>query len=153
LSLLVLALGLMVLFSYYKPLSLVPNEPLNQSDPFSAPFTLSNDWYSSIYDVTYKCRINRIERSHNRIITNTRVWDSRLSKESLGYKDKADLFCPIRQNVSIDEIITADISIEISFHIKFMPWARIMPFNFQTAKDDNGKWRWLYSPIVPINSN
>ena len=108
----------MVLFSYYKPLSLVPNEPLNQSDPFSAPFTLSNDWYSSIYDVTYKCRINRIERSHNRIITNTRVWDSRLSKESLGYKDKADLFCPIRQNVSIDEIITADISIEISFSYK-----------------------------------
>jgi hypothetical protein len=92
----------------------------------------------------------RMQFSFDQKLETTEVYDSRLGKEEMGYKDKADLFCPFHQNLFLGRILAADIFIEVFFYIKFLPWQRSMSFNLRAAKDTQGKWRWLYSPVVQL---
>lgn len=128
-------------------LSVSSSAPLNLDDPFSTPFTVSNDGPLSLFNVEFLCELNdvqtdryvRFQGGKFFAITNTAF----VAKKMLPAQ-KNDVPCSFRSVFAgFGPITTADISINIRFRPAFVPWHTNRRFRFYTVKGSDGRLRWL----------
>ena len=115
-----------------------PTAPINSRDPLSAPFALSNGSLLSIHDVSPKCYIHRIWTQVG-ILTKSIMRQPAIPE--LKSKVPVDVIC--RSIGILGPIERAEISIEISYKLKFLTSKRIKMFHYRGAKNSSGDWRWL----------
>jgi hypothetical protein len=150
-------------YQFAPRVSLVVEEPLNPTEPFSAPFVLTNDSALSIYDVGIACQINwlawdtvrgRIEQKQGLLVKSDNV------AKTIAAADKKTVKCDVPPPVmdglktilglppdSKMTLIEGDISIAVSFSPKFYLWKRLDDFHFVADKGADGKTRWQRQPV------
>jgi hypothetical protein len=131
--------------SYLYPISLEPTTPLDPSTPFSAPFTLLNDFYFPIHNVTYKCHLNQVTFGEGDEIKNANISTDDQPIDWIKPNGKVDIFCPFHENIAIHgaAFMEADISVDVSFQLLILSNTTIFPF--RGAIDSRGEWHWLHS--------
>jgi hypothetical protein len=144
--------GMTFFYSFSPNLSITSSVPFEPSDPFSAPFSISNNGYLAIHDVQVLCGLKSVEFTNG----------SRFSKFSVATdQDKAFNFSPgesITARCRVPEVFrvpkgvqvkSADISLWVTFRPSFLFWFwhKERWFRFVLEKSSDGIWHWLPQPV------
>lgn len=120
--------------------------PLNPSDPFSAPFIMTNRGNLSIYNVGFTCN------QTGAVYPNPKwnVGDNKTTYTDLSPViqpgESRTIPCGMRGTLSLP-IVGADINIQVSFRPSYWPRKLTTRFRFLMWIDSNKHLRWLPQPI------
>jgi hypothetical protein len=130
--------------SLFPNISVAPATPLDPTNLFSTPFTISNDGYLPIYGVTFRCRIRRVHsEGGGEVITSGKgIYPLRDPLTVMRSGEKSTVACPFP--VTFDSpIVGADFDFVVAFRPIWIPWHRERFFRFGTAKNKEGQLIWL----------
>jgi hypothetical protein len=119
-------------------ISITPQEPLQRHEPFSAPFIISNDGYSTVHTINLTCSLDSVLDTHRNRYTNVTTPSSQ-NIDYLAAGGRSTFDCPVGNL----QILEADFSIIVSFRPDFLPWHKIEIFHFRARIADNGSVRWF----------
>jgi hypothetical protein len=143
-----LVVGLFVTIYSLKPKIIVSvGEKLDNEQPFSTLFNISNDGLLTIHSVNRTCVVNEVETVDHAILSKTEFTSN---KE--GFINKLEPGEAVTTNCMViysrSRIIKADISVVISFHSAYWPFQLSKPYRFVGAMAKDGQIRWTTIPAI-----
>jgi hypothetical protein len=133
-------LGVIVfLYSMSSRISVVCELPPDSNKPFPAPFEVQNQGYLWIYDVNFSCIVQKTETANGSQAFNLRTRIERPPIPAIRAGEKSTFYCTFfwREN-----IVYADIAVEVKYRPKFLFWKKEKHFRFVTRKDARGRFVW-----------
>jgi len=122
--------------------------PMNESDPFTTPFTINNSGWLTAYDVHAECYVKDVKAEHDESFSNFHTVDTNTADVGeLAAKETASLPCAFNRMFKTAPVVSADIAITVSYRPAFYPYRVQKPFRFVTAQDSHGNLRWLPQPV------
>ncbi len=125
--------------------------PLDQKQPFSASFSITNNGLSTIFDVDFDCIVNKLE-ARNLALEIIGVTGFVFAAAKMDRSDTFDFVCPLRNvfGEMIDnlETISADIDIVVGFTLAphFLRWRSYKCAHFVAQLSNSGRLEWLQRP-------
>ena len=120
-------------------ISVVCQLPPDSNKPFPTPFEVQNQGNLSIYDVEFSCIIQKTETNKGSEAYNLRTRIERPLIPAIRAGEKSTFYCTFfwREN-----IVYADIAVEVKYRPKFLFWKKEKHFRFVTKKDARGRFVW-----------
>jgi hypothetical protein len=146
--------GLAAALAFLPRVSVVPSDPVDINNPFSASFTITNMNYIPLREVSVSFNLGQIatapaQYSNNLVSTfNTGFKSPKWKRHTLTMDEKytitpGDIFT-LPPSVQISG---ADIAIAISFRPWILPFTRKKVFRFIAKKQTNGYFYWYSYPL------
>lgn len=130
--------------SFLPKISVTPAEPLDPSNPFSAPFIISNEGVLALHSVSYRVHIREVQSEDGgKVIIYKKgitVSDFLISYFSPGEKATTGVPFPFKFQTPIK---SADITFVVIYRPDSLPWHGEQRFRFGLAKKSNNSWIWL----------
>jgi hypothetical protein len=121
--------------------------PLNPTDPFSTPFSISNDGAFSIYDVEFSCSLNDVKFPNGGGMSNLSVGGYGLPPiKVIEAGEKATYQCLIGSQET-PKGSQADIHVVVSYQPKFIPCRIDKPYRFVMKQGSDKQWYWFQQPV------
>lgn len=135
------------LWFFYPRISIEPTEPLNPSNPFTVPFRVANQGNLPIYPLVTSCAIHAVRTSSMNMTNGVMIPTERIIGR-LGSGDADVATCPIQGNRGSalsggGALISADISVSVSFRQLVWPFRVDVSRRFATAPEVGGELRWI----------
>lgn len=141
--------GALALFFEFSPrIAVSPEQPIDPSDAFSAPFVIANDGYLSLRKISAICSLQDVQLG-TFSIQGIAVMGSKTDfAADMLPGEKFTVKCRFRENVTTsDPLARADILIIIHYRLRLWPLERDRAFRFESVKTSDGSWRWLPQPV------
>lgn len=143
--------GMLLWIPSFRPLiQIANNNYFDPHDPFSAPFSVSNNGLFPVYNVQFSCILFEMISSRGLIITGANIRHKLPAASVLRRGDKLDILCPLTQfAVGITPITKADIDVIVTFTaplIRLQSCAR-----FTTFSTPDGSLHWMQSPETDMS--
>jgi len=118
--------------------------PLDPSQPFTTPFTISNEGYLPIHDVTFRCRIRRAQAEDGAAII---AYEKGISPTGFAVPlitpgEKSTVACPFPFEFNAP-FAGADFDFVVVFRPDWLLWHQEKSFRFGTTKTKEGQLIWL----------
>lgn len=121
--------------------------PIEKSNPFSAPFIISNDGIFPLHSVTYRMDITDVKSiDGGRVIINdlTKTDESKyFIINILTSGEKATTGLPLFPFQFQSPIAYAEIRFVVIYRPDYLFWKQEKYFRFGLTKDSNNSWTWL----------
>jgi hypothetical protein len=138
--------------------SISSSEPLNESDPFSAPFVVANDGVFDLNDVKFTCIPIKVVTStmndsnlaviiDGGSIRNDPTAGIRATNLDVGIlrsDSRTTAACAYSSAIHSGAIKEASIRIILSFRQAWLPYRRSIAGDFILTKDNSGHFHWLH---------
>lgn len=119
---------------------------LDPTNPFRTNFTISNDGYMAVRNVSVQCHVPSAFYEGQSITRDTDVLSPPLV-ESLAPGSKITMPCGYNSFIGFENpLIKADMTLTMSYEPKYLPFRKSKSFRFVTAKDSEGHFHWLEQP-------
>lgn len=120
---------------------------LDPSDPFSTPFSISNDGAFSIYNVEFRCHFKDVSFPRGGGFKGFSVQDDSPPIAVIEAGEKATTKCVIfAPNISIGS--QGDIYVVVSYQPKFLPYRKEKLFRFIMKQGSDKQWYWFQQPVA-----
>jgi hypothetical protein len=130
--------------SFLPKISVTPSELLDPSNPFSAPFIISNEGVLPFHSVSYRVHIREVQSEDGaKVIIYKKgitISDFLISNISPGEKATTGVPFPFKFQTRIK---SADITFVVIYRPDWLPWHGEQRFRFGLAKKSNNSWTWL----------
>lgn len=126
----------------YPRLTVAAQPLLNPSDPFSAPFVVSNDGYIPLTDVVISCVIDRIRGAADVDGSISRPPERQIDR--LGVGERTSTACPAPVVAPIE---SADVLISVQFSPARIAYPMTWEYRFVGQPDGIGGWTWQQQPV------
>lgn len=130
--------------AFLPKISVTPSEPLDPSNPFSAPFIISNEGVLPFHSVSYRVHIREVQSEDGaKVIVYKKgitVSDFLISNINPGEKASTGIPFPFAFQTPIK---SADITFVVIYRPDWLPWHGEQRFRFGLAKKSNNSWTWL----------
>ena len=121
--------------------------PLNRNDPFSTPFSISNDGVFPIYDVKFHCYFKDIAFPEGGGFSGFSVEETVPPIQIIEAGEKATYKCLLSvPNASSGS--QADIYVVASYQPKFLPYRTEKPYRFVMQQGSDKQWYWFGQPVA-----
>jgi hypothetical protein len=128
------------LYSLSAQIGIASELPINPGDPFSSPFTLSNDGFLPIYHVLFSCTLRDVKWQDGGVVNiRTRTNAEPIKKIDAG--EATTTFCKFLPNKT--KIKSADIEVEVKYRPAYLFWSKQKSIRFGTVKGSDGTLRWV----------
>jgi hypothetical protein len=122
------------------------SELLNPVEPFSAPFTISNNGNFAIHHVTFRCVVLHAGDDFNTHIVMPPGSPGAASSDAivpeLNPGETSTVGCPFP--FFFEHPVThADVEIFVKYKPEWQPWHQEKPFRFAITRDSQGHLRWM----------
>ena len=141
------------LFSMLPDISVSQPQPLNEANPFSVPFVISNDGPLTVNSLTFACVAMDIQVVQQTQAFTSGIRSETISLDKLAPKEKVSLPCTFRQVPrsweisSLHPMIMGKIDIFLEYRPAFVFWNETQQYRFATFSDPNRKLHWEASPL------
>lgn len=118
---------------------------LDPSDPFSAPFTITNTGtISSMNNVTFRCVIRKVqdESGGGVVVAPAGITPTGLNIPEIGPGETSTNGCPFPFELSAP-VVAADLEIIVKYRPDWIPWEREKSFRFGVVKNKDGQMTWM----------
>jgi hypothetical protein len=140
-----------ILLGWASSVSVASSPPWNPSDPFSAPFAITNDGKFRIYNVEFACYIARMEYQppDDTIVAYHSDRLRGFSLGGMGAGETRTIQCPhpIRRRQA-NPIREVEVMIQVCFRPLLLPWRTGVERRFIAILGHNGYFQWVRQPIV-----
>ena len=132
-------------------ISVVPQEAIEKSQPFSVPFRIDNTGYLSFYVDRVFCYLNSVEGERVKVSRGT-LHDPSWNRFELDRGEPKAIMCNLQDQIKpLGLPKTADIAIVVDYRpSQHFPKSYRKYFRFTGAYVDS--WQWLAQPSAPIQA-
>jgi len=130
--------------SFLPKISVIPSEPLDAPNPFSAPFIIYNEGILPIHSVSYRIHIREVasEDGAKVIVYRKGITVSAFLISIITPGEKATTGIPFPFKFQTP-IKSGDITFVVIYRPDWLPWHQEQRYRFSLAKKSNGSWAWL----------
>ncbi len=121
--------------------------PLDVTDPFSTPFSISNDGAFSIYDVMFHCYFKNVALAGGSSISGISVEEAVPPIKTIEAGEKANYKC-LLSAPEAPSGSRADIYVVASYQPKFLPYRIEKPYRFVMQQGSDKQWHWFQQPVA-----
>ena len=133
-------------------LSVVQDHPLDENNPFSTPFIVSNDGPLGINDLQFSCVLFNVRNTVGGGVSNVET-SMALGGKRMEPGERATVPCDTMPLVPTGILASADVAVKISFRPDFTWWRKLRAFRFVTYHASDGHLYWYPQPLSgPISS-
>ena len=131
------------LLSFLPQVSVHPEGPLIQSDPFSTPFVITNSGLTKIYQVDFTCRLRHATNEKGGKIKafEKGVRPTGFGITEIGPGESATTGLPFTWIGGT--IVSADFDFVLEYRPSYYPLKKKSTFRFATARQQDGTFVWL----------
>ena len=135
-------------------ISVVQNQPLNVSDPFSTPFILSNDGPLGVNELEFSCLVFKVDQTGGGGVTGAET-SMGLAAKRMEPGERATIPCSLLPFALTSPLKSGDVAVRIIFRPDFVFWRKSRAFRFITFHASDGHLYWYPQPISgpPSNEN
>ena len=141
--------ALTAFYSFSPNISITSLAPFEPSDPFSGPFSISNNGYLAIHDVEALCGLKSVEFTNRSFISEISVATDQDKAFKISPGESITARCRVPETIRVPKAVqvkSADISLWLTFRPSFLFWRKERWFRFVLEKSSDGIWHWLPQP-------